>query len=32
MFKMANELNNEFYNDIDEKLNIAQEKINELVL
>ena len=32
LFKMANELNNEFYNDIDEKLNIAQEKINELVL
>ena len=32
LYKMADELNNEFYNDIEEKLNIAQEKLNELVL
>ena len=32
LYKMADELNLEFYNDIVEKLNIAQEKINELTL
>ena len=32
LYKMADELNNEFYNDIEEKLNIAKEKLNELVL
>ena len=32
LYKMADELNNEFYNDIEEKLNIVQEKLNELVL
>ena len=32
LYKMADELNNEFYNDMEEKLNIAQEKLNELVL
>lgn len=32
LYKMADELNNEFYNDIEENLKVAQEKINELTL
>ena len=32
LYKMADDLNNEFYNDIEKKLNIALEKLNELVL
>jgi hypothetical protein len=32
LYKMSEDLNNEFYNNIDEKLEVAKEKINELTL
>ena len=32
LYMMADELNKDFYNDIDDKLKLAKEKINELIL